>query len=172
MKILLDGNYDARITYALNEMVLAFESQGGVVLINTGEPDLLAGTSAGSDAIRHMVEAGELPLKTEPESLAIGRLGDTLVLAGSDAQGLMYALLEVADQVEIDGKVIDQIEPISESPDTQFRGLYTFLHNEDCEREWFYSRDHWENYFDLLARSRYNSFQIVMAHQTSCNVFQ
>ncbi len=49
----------------------------------------------------------------------------------------------------------------------KFRGLYIFLHNADCERDWFTSREHWERYFDLLAASRYNSFSIVMAHQTS-----
>jgi hypothetical protein len=128
--------------------------------------EVLAGTPAGSPRVAALQRAGTLRLASTPESLAIAREGQTLVIAGSDERGLMYAALEAAEQVEA-GSGPAAIGECAESPQTSFRGLYIFLHNADCEREWFYSREHWESYFDLLAASRYNSFSIVMAHQTS-----
>ncbi|HSJ72564.1 MAG TPA: hypothetical protein VLA29_13070, partial [Acidimicrobiia bacterium] len=70
-------------------------------------------------------------------------------------------------QIELEGLDLGGVRSEIAAPETSLRGMFTFLHNADCEADWFHSRDHWSSYFDLLARSRYNSFQIVMAHQTS-----
>ena len=49
----------------------------------------------------------------------------------------------------------------------QLRGVRVFLHNEDLEREWYYSREYWDEYFAMLARNRFNRFNLVFAHQTN-----
>src|SRR5260370_41363803 len=46
-------------------------------------------------------------------------------------------------------------------------GIRYFLHNEDLERSWYFSREYWDGYFDLLARDRFNRFNLVFAHQTN-----
>lgn len=83
-------------------------------------------------------------------------------IAASDPRGLMYGLLEAADQVRHNGHVADA----SASPATPMRGIRYFLHNEDLEKTWYYAKDYWDQYFALLARSRFNRFNLVFAHQT------
>ncbi len=167
MKLLLDGNYSPKVRYACEALKTTLSDAGETLEEQSGgQPDLLAGTPDKSNRIRKIAET-TLDLADKPESLAIGRDGEALIVAGRDDQGLMYALLEVAEQTGVGRKSLSQAGPVSESPQTALRGMYIFLHNADCEREWFYSREHWQSYFDLLARSRYNSFHIVMAHQTN-----
>jgi hypothetical protein len=99
--------------------------------------------------------------------MAVARIGNFVVAAGSDEQGLMYALLEIAEQLSLEGRRLADLSEISVSPETSLRGVFSFLHNADCEREWFGSERYWSAYFDLMADSRFNSFQLVMGHQTN-----
>jgi hypothetical protein len=85
------------------------------------------------------------------------------LVSGSDERGLMYGLLEAADQIRTSGYV----GHASGCPAVAMRGIRYFLHNHDLEKNWYYSRDYWDRYFDLLARSRFNRFNLVFAHQTN-----
>ncbi len=84
-------------------------------------------------------------------------------IAGSDERGLMYGLLEAAEQVRESGRVSNA----AGCPAAAMRGIRYFLHNEDLERNWYYSKDYWQDYFSMLARSRFNRFNLVFAHQTN-----
>lgn len=161
MVLRLDGSYSRKVHRAYDALVRALKARGIELQDDDGrEADILAGTPAGSSRV-------SVPVPELPESLAMERAGNTLVVAGRDEQGLMYGLYELADQVALGGAPLRDVKPVNESPETSFRGMYTFLHNADCEREWFTDAEHWEAYFRLLARSRYNSFHLVMAHQTA-----
>ena len=46
------------------------------------------------------------------------------------------------------------------------RGIRYFLHNADLEREWFFSKVYWDAYLSMLAKNRFNRFNLVFAHQT------
>src|SRR5262249_41834284 len=84
-------------------------------------------------------------------------------ITGGDERGLLYGLLEAADQIRTSGK----LTPASGQPATPMRGIRCFLHNEDLERQWYFSREYWDAYFAMLARNRFNRFNLVFAHQTS-----
>ena len=47
------------------------------------------------------------------------------------------------------------------------RGIRYFLHNHDLEQNSYYSKEYWQQYFFLLAQSRFNRFNLVFAHQTN-----
>ncbi|MCL5744295.1 MAG: hypothetical protein M1541_10280, partial [Acidobacteria bacterium] len=95
----------------------------------------------------------------KPECYAIaGNL-----VTGSDERGLMYGLLEAAEQLRAAGRLSDT----SGCPAVAMRGIRYLLHNHDLEERWYYSRDYWDRYFELLARSRLNRFNLVFAHQTN-----
>ena len=83
-------------------------------------------------------------------------------LLANDAHGLMYGLLEAAEQIRQDGHFTNR----KESPHVAMRGIRVFLHNEELERSWYYSRDYWNDFFATLARDRFNRFNLVFAHQT------
>ena len=165
MRLFLDGAYHAKVDYAVRQLSTAvgesFQRAG------RDEADVVAGATGRSPVIDRLVEQGRLYVPGRPESLALRRDAHQLIVAGRDDQGLMYALLELTDQVSLEGLHPTAARETIDEPATELRGIFTFLHNADCEREWFPSAEHWRDYFDLLARSRYNSFQLVLAHQTS-----
>ncbi len=84
-------------------------------------------------------------------------------ITGGDLRGLMYGLLDAAAQVRARGRVL----PAKGAPATPIRGIRYFLHNEELERDWYYSRDYWTDYIRMLARNRFNRFNLVFAHQTN-----
>lgn len=134
---------------------------------------LLVGTNSNSPFIRSLVGQGKLPLSDKKESLAVKRLKDQgkdlVVIAGADERGLMYALLEIARQIDLlpeDSAVFGAIKEGSESPSSPVRGMIVFLHNQDDEKEWYYSKDYWESYFAMLAENRWNTFNLCFSHQT------
>jgi hypothetical protein len=54
-------------------------------------------------------------------------------LLANDAHGLMYGLLEAAEQIRQDGHFTKR----KESPHVAMRGIRVFLHNEELERSWY-----------------------------------
>lgn len=84
-------------------------------------------------------------------------------ITGGDERGLMYGLLEAADQLRETGRIPDN----HGCPSTAMRGIRYFLHNHDLEQNWYYSKDYWQQYFSLLAHDRFNRFNLVFAHQTN-----
>lgn len=83
-------------------------------------------------------------------------------ITGGDRRGLMYGLLEAAEQIRATGRMA----PASGKPAMAMRGIRWFLHNEEMEKQWYYSREFWVDFFRMLARNRFNRFNLVFAHQT------
>jgi hypothetical protein len=84
-------------------------------------------------------------------------------ITGGDLRGLMYGLLEAADQIRARGR----LALTKGSPATPMRGIRYFVHNHDLEERWYYSHEYWDEYFAMLARQRFNRFNLVFAHQTN-----
>ena len=80
----------------------------------------------------------------------------------SDDRGLMYGLLDASEQIRKNGRLADK----SESPKVAIRGIRVFIHSEELDRDWYYSHDYWDEFFSMLARDRFNRFNLVFAHQT------
>src|SRR4029450_4824889 len=83
-----------------------------------------------------------------PETWSVSTRG----VVGGDERGLMYGLLEAADQIRRSGR----LSPASGRPATPLRGIRGFLHNQELEERWYFSRDYWDEYFAMLARNRFN----------------
>ena len=84
------------------------------------------------------------------------------VITGGDLRGLMYGLLEAAEQIRLRGS----LTATAGRPATPIRGIRRFLHNRELEQDWYHSRDYWIEYLRMLARSRFNRLNLVFAHQT------
>lgn len=112
------------------------------------------------------INSDEVPKGEESYSLIKIREGSYLIL-GYDDIGLMYGCFDFAEQLEVLKKEINSITPHIKFPEVRIRGLYTFLHNSDIEKEWFYSKEYWEEFLSMLAYNRYNEFDLVFGHQTS-----
>ena len=94
-----------------------------------------------------------------PEAFEI----EPLRITGGDLRGLMYGLLEAAAQIRARGRLTFTKGAAA----TPIRGIRYFIHNHDLEERWYYSREYWDAYFAMLARQRFNRFNLVFAHQTN-----
>lgn len=118
---------------------------------------------AGTPQAQEIAARGvALPQGAEAFSLAPLGKGEYAVL-GSDDNGLMYGCFELAERLAAEGTA----QAVCQSPFVKTRGIYKFLHNEDCEKDWFYDKAYWTKTFDSMAYDRYNSYNLVFSHQTS-----
>ena len=179
INIVVDGELGSPAQFGLDRFRQAFEAQGLSVSFQKDVAEersadtFLIGTLSESKRIEELKSSGNIPLSDKNESLAVQRVKDTtgefFVIAGADDRGLMYALLEIARQIELSptnriGR--DAILDVSESPLVPVRSMAVFLHNQDDEREWYYSKAYWEEYLGMLAEHRWNTFNLVFSHQT------
>lgn len=117
------------------------------------------------------LEASHLP--TEPESFAIlkaERSGQqTVSVVGYDDVGLAYGIFELLGQLQghPGAPLWHRVRSVSRAPRLAVRSVCILLYNRDLEKEWLYSRDHWNSYFELLSRSRFNHFTLITGHHTS-----
>jgi hypothetical protein len=129
---------------------------------------LLAGPKEFGEAeLARAVHERGIHLQLDPEVRAGATPVEGYELSGerlvaNDARGLMYGLLEAAAQIRRDGRLTNR----KEAPHVAMRGIRVFIHNADLERNWYYSRDYWNDFFATLARDRFNRFNLVFAHQT------
>jgi hypothetical protein len=107
VEIVISPAQEPPAVHGIRTLRAALEARGfRVTERSADEPDakfvILAGTSADCEAARVLKESG-IAVPSTPEALVIrrapyhGRSG--LVLSGSDARGLMYAALDVAERV-------------------------------------------------------------------------
>ena len=138
----------------------------------SGDVVVVAGLLSGSGDAAQLIAELRLTPDTEPESLLIrkfNREGKTVVLvAGADARGLMYALLDVADRV---GWAKSPEQPFSEVRDTQEkpfapeRALSIYTMNRAYWESRFYDEAYWARYLDLLAQNRFNSLVVIFGYE-------
>ena len=73
-------------------------------------------------------------------------------IRGGDARGLMYGLLEAAEQIRTTGK----LKPLTYAPSMAVRSARMIATQAALQR----SPDYWETLFQQLARSRFNRFYL------------
>ncbi len=89
-----------------------------------------------------------------------------LLIAGSDANGLMYALLELVERIEDRGaEALASVENTVERPENAVRCMDRYLLGP-LDDEWFKSEDFWNFFLGRLAQNRYNRFCLIMGYDT------
>ncbi len=100
-----------------------------------------------------------------PEAYALAPVAGGLEGAYVDDTGGMYALLDLAERVEMQGLAALRLsQPEEHRPAVAYRGVNPFLSipladqegNRDWEHWWFTDERFWRGYLDLLAKSRIN----------------
>jgi len=121
----------------------------------------------------------KVSLPEGPEALALapftlhGR--PALLACGSDARGLMYALLELADRIEHAENPVDALKmqaPVAEQPLNAVRSMGRPFVSDIEDKPWFNDRAMWPAYFSMLARQRFNRFHLAfgIGHDFLSNV--
>ena len=125
--------------------------------------------SRNSQAARQLLDAARISLPEVSEALAlargkIGRRNITLA-AGSDARGLVYALLELADRVNFSADPIaalQSVKPVSEQPANAIRSISRGFNSDVEDKSWFQDRDFWPSYLTMLTANRFNRFNLTL----------
>ena len=135
---------------------------------------IVLGRAGTSPVLDRLLKNNGCAVSRLPESVCIKRLPShsppAILIAGSDARGVMYGLLEAARSVELAGRGADPFSGIAdaaESPDLAMRSVSLSLYNADLEREWYFKEEFWRAYLAMLAGNRFNNFTLVFANQTS-----
>ncbi len=173
----VDGVLDPPAAYGLAQLEKSLAARG-VRLERRSDADggrgVRVGVAAAGSPFAAWMKAGGMTVPAEKEGLAVKRVrdgrGDTLVFAGADSVGLMYAFLEAAEEVEALPQGADwysSIRDVSEKPANSLRRMRVLLHHEANERDWYPSIEYWNWYLDMLARNRFNGLNLVFSHQSS-----
>jgi hypothetical protein len=103
-----------------------------------------------------------IPVQSEvsadrPESFRILPIRVT----GGDVRGLMYGLLEAAAQIRERGRLV----AVAGAPAIAIRGVRMVVSPADTRAGWYSSPEYWQEFFSMLARSRFNRFSLVFSEQ-------
>jgi hypothetical protein len=86
-----------------------------------------------------------------------------LLLSAIDARGFVYGLHELTERVEFGGPVALQLdERIEETSPNQVRSVARAFLSEIEDKAWFYDRDGWRAYLDMLVAARFNRFNFAL----------
>ncbi|HEY3863965.1 MAG TPA: twin-arginine translocation signal domain-containing protein [Verrucomicrobiae bacterium] len=127
-------------------------------------------TGSRSHLAAQLLGAHGLSLSQAPESLALaaGQLGGSrhaLLAAGSDARGLAYALMELADRVNHAAnplRELSAIKPVVERPANSIRAISRLFASNVEDLSWFNDRGFWQSYLTMLAANRFNRFNLAL----------
>jgi hypothetical protein len=161
----------AKILAALKEKGVAAEQVDSLDKAK-GKSLIVAGLAKGNGPAAKLRSEIKKVMPDMPESLAISILQDRgkpyWLIAGSDARGLMYGELDVADRI---GWSTDRASPLSElretteSPAATTRAVSIYTMNRTYWESRFYDRAYWARYLDTLAHNRFNSLVIIFGYE-------
>lgn len=114
------------------------------------------------DIISFKPEGGFYQWRTTPKGLS-------LVVGGTDSKGLMYALLELAQQINDKGLVaLNSIKNTIEYPENKVRGVDKYITDENDD-SWFFSNEYWQYYLGQLAKNRFNRLTLITGYNDGEN---
>ena len=124
----------------------------------------------GSDSVvaRRLLGEASVSVPDVPEALGLvvthgaGKRG--LLACGRDARGLAYALTELADRLRYASDPVAELASIEtqiEKPANEVRGIARLFCSDVEDKPWFNDRAMWPEYFDMLARHRFNQFHLA-----------
>jgi hypothetical protein len=126
-------------------------------------------TGRDSQYANQILSAAKISLPDAPEALALarGKIGKRAVTlaAGSDARGLVYASLELADRVNFFADplaALKAVKPVSERTANVIRSISRGFNSDVEDKPWFHDREFWPPYLTTLAASRFNRFSLTL----------
>ena len=121
------------------------------------------------DDARFSISVAEMPpaglsAPARAETYALFETEEGIGAWGYDERGLIYALTELADRVRhatVGGEISGSL-PIVETPTAAIRSIARLFCSEEEDKVWFYDKNQWRAYLDMLAHSRINRFSLTL----------
>ncbi|SDS65033.1 hypothetical protein [Microlunatus soli] len=96
------------------------------------------------------------------------RTGDGLEIKATDVVGASYALVGLADEVEIAGDLsgaLEGLDGVASSTTMPVRGIMRSFSSVDEDLPWFTSKEFWAEYLDWIAQARFSRFHLALGMQ-------
>ena len=126
-------------------------------------------SSSESKWAGQLLSVADLAALKAAESLALvhGKLGGRKVLlaCGSDARGLVYALLELADRAQLSPDPLadfNAIKRVVQRPANPIRSVARLFASDIEDKAWFNDQSFWQKYLTELASNRFNRFSLTL----------
>ncbi|HEX3719012.1 MAG TPA: hypothetical protein VH595_13675 [Verrucomicrobiae bacterium] len=149
---------------ALNARGVSARICNALEQVSAGQESIVAAGRESAEA-----RAGGINLPDVPEGLGLGHTtigGNKVLLAiGADTQGLVYALLDLADRVkqaENPMAALRGVESSLERPANCIRSAMRSLVSEVEDKTWYHDRAFWRDYLTMLAAQRFNRFNLAL----------
>jgi hypothetical protein len=87
-----------------------------------------------------------------------------IAVSSSEARGVVYGLLELADRVRYGSGIesaLTIIGPVAEQSPNQVRSIARAFCSEIEDKAWYYDKDFWRSYLTELATQRFNRFNLT-----------
>jgi hypothetical protein len=111
------------------------------------------------------------------EAFVLKRLGNTIVVEGSDPSGVLYGTEELIDRIHASGTLPKELD-FEDHPQLHIRGAVIGLQKPEINYEgaeydypytpkdfpWFYDKAEWTQYLDQLAEQRTNALFLWNGH--------
>lgn len=177
--LLMDGPVSGPAALALGDLEQAIMGRGIVSARRTSLPDekvpaVAIGIAGESATVDRLLKTHAIVLPPGAESLCVRKVREAgrpiLLVAGRDARGLGYAILDIARAIETAPKGQDVLAAATEaveSPYLRSRSMTVHLFNADLEAVWYFDEEYWRDYFAMLARNRFNHFTLTFSDQTN-----
>lgn len=159
------------ITYSQHEIALNYLGRPQKTVVYLATFSQWQSASARSEVVFELDTAVK-------ESFTIRQLGEELFIVGKDESGLIYAVQSFFDNELFRNKGDFQF---SDAPEMSVRGtaiglqkteylpgrdVYEYPYTEE-QFPWFYDKNHWLDYLDMLVENRYNTLYLWNGHPFS-----
>ena len=163
-----------RIEFGVSKLKTSLENAGYEVLHKTREGTPVIRVGLLDPLLKHVSASSSKPGK---EGFVLGSSEDGLVVGGSDPSGALYGCLDLADIIARDGEIPSQIDK-RDQPEMVLRGaciglqkstylpgrtVYEYPYTPE-NFPWFYDKELWIKYLDMLVANRMNSLYLWNGH--------
>lgn len=174
----------ARIKFGAERLEKALASSGYQVRLLTqtkpaGKDRQIVLGQLNSSLIQQAAAAAGIRVGATPgkEGFVINSGKKITLIGGADASGVLYGCLALADQVQQQG-VLPAALQMTDQPEMVLRGasigmqktvylpgrtVYEYPYTQE-EFPWFYDKQHWIEYLDMLVDNRMNSLYLWNGH--------
>ena len=161
------------IAFGYQEFSASLSAKGTHIETSGEIPDKPAGPiviigTITNPIIKSIANKMEVALPDEAEALLVKKVRykkkDALIVTGFDERGTMYALLELAKQVEAispETNVFQALKEARESPFASERSLSTIVYTKHILEGYWHDKVYWDAIFQQLAYSRINYYDII-----------
>jgi hypothetical protein len=158
------------VSWAVGRLRDAVVSRGGTLSVlrdaDAGGTAAITVAVAGSGSrMANDVAAAHAVEPEGPEAFALAPGPGGPVAVGSDARGMSYAILELADRLTFAADPFEalRIEVSSvERPVTTVRSVTRLFCSDVKDTAWFHDEGFWERYLSILAANRFNRFSLTL----------